>query len=908
MKNLPSGTVTFLFTDIEGSTKLAQQYPKDMPTLLARHNEILNQTIEAHNGFIFRIVGDSYSASFHNANDALLAALASQQKLLNEPWSPAAIKVRMGLHTGAAQFELYSKENNYSGYETLALTQRIMSAGHGGQILLSQSTYELLRGRLPEKFQIINLGEQRLKDILRPERLYQLKAPGLPPNFPPLKTLENFPNNLPFQLTSFVGREKEIDEIRGLLKTSHLVTLTGSGGTGKTRLSIEVGTQLLTNFQHGVWLIELAPLSDESQIIPALAQTFGLQELPFNPLKNLVMDYLRDKKLLLILDNCEHLIAACAKLADELLHQCAGLKILASSREALGIAGEVAYRTPSLADTESTSLFVERARAANSKFFLTESNASAVAQICHRLDGIPLAIELAAARTKLLAPEQIATRLDDLFRLLVGGSRTALPRQQTLRALIDWSYDLLTDEEKNLLRIASVFVGGWTLEALEAVSEDSLAPEHLEGLINKSLVVTEEHNGEMRYFLLETIRQYAREKLFEAKQAGAARDRHFVHYKNISSGLWDVSRFTNEAEMQKLKSMQVEVENLRAAFEWGLQNDVQSALELAANMAMSMTMVGGLIEGTTILKIAMEKFRALPPVEGAANRLRKEIYAHGCFGLGTLLQGSNEIMSSRSALQEAIAIARELGDKKLLGVSLEMYANASAMIKAEDALAAAQEGLEILRELNYKAGMGMAYGNLARLESIHGNYQEAEKYIALFLPIMGEGTISLQSGFLNLGMGIGARSQGRFDRAQRHFEEGLRIFTQMGHKGMITGMTSEIAHTQRALGNYSAAKNTYRGTIKLYQDYGNRPAVAHQLECFAMIAVVEEEPQRAAKLFATAEAIREVTGHKRTDEEEAEEAQFISRLRAMLTEAEFNALWAEGMSMMMEQAIQLALG
>ena len=858
MKNLPSGTVTFLFTDIEGSTKLAQQYPKDMPTLLARHNEILNQTIEAHNGFIFRIVGDSYSASFHNANDALLAALASQQKLLNEPWSPAAIKVRMGLHTGAAQFELYSKENNYSGYETLALTQRIMSAGHGGQILLSQSTYELLRGRLPEKFQIINLGEQRLKDILRPERLYQLKAPGLPPNFPPLKTLENFPNNLPFQLTSFVGREKEIDEIRGLLKTSHLVTLTGSGGTGKTRLSIEVGTQLLTNFQHGVWLIELAPLSDESQIIPALAQTFGLQELPFNPLKNLVMDYLRDKKLLLILDNCEHLIAACAKLTDELLHQCAGLKILASSREALGIAGEVAYRTPSLADTESTSLFVERARAANSKFFLTESNASAVAQICHRLDGIPLAIELAAARTKLLAPEQIATRLDDLFRLLVGGSRTALPRQQTLRALIDWSYDLLTDEEKNLLRIASVFVGGWTLEALEAVSEDSLAPEHLEGLINKSLVVTEEHNGEMRYFLLETIRQYAREKLFEAKQAGAARDRHFVHYKNISSGLWDVSRFTNEAEMQKLKSMQVEVENLRAAFEWGLQNDVQSALELAANMAMSMTMLGRLIEGTTILKIAMEKFRALPPVEGAANRLRKEIYAHGCFGLGTLLQGSNEIMSSRSALQEAIAIARELGDKKLLGVSLEMYANASAMIKAEDALAAAQEGLEILRELNYKAGMGMAYGNLARLESIHGNYQEAEKYIALFLPIMGEGTISLQSGFLNLGMGIGARSQGRFDRAQRHFEEGLRIFTQMGHKGMITGMTSEIAHTQRALGNYSAAKNTYRGTIKLYQDYGNRPAVAHQLECFAMIAVVEEEPQRAAKLFATAKAIREV--------------------------------------------------
>jgi tetratricopeptide (TPR) repeat protein len=265
-------------------------------------------------------------------------------------------------------------------------------------------------------------------------------------------------------------------------------------------------------------------------------------------------------------------------------------------------------------------------------------------------------------------------------------------------------------------------------------------------------------------------------------------------------------------------------------------------------------------------------------------------------------------MSSRSALQEAIAIARELGDKKLLGVSLEMYANASAMIKADDALAAAQEGLEILRELNYKAGMGMAYGNLARLEAIHGNYQEAEKYIALFLPIMGEGTISLQSGFLNLGMGISARAQGRFDRAQRHFEEGLRIFTQMNHKGMITGMTSEIAHTQRALGDCAAAKKTYRETIKLYQDYGNRPSVAHQLECFAMIAVVEEDPQRSAKLFGAAEAIRETTGHKPTDEEAAEEAQFICRLRSMLAEAEFNTLWAEGKSMTMEQAIQLALG
>jgi tetratricopeptide (TPR) repeat protein len=411
----------------------------------------------------------------------------------------------------------------------------------------------------------------------------------------------------------------------------------------------------------------------------------------------------------------------------------------------------------------------------------------------------------------------------------------------------------------------------------------------------------------MRYFLLETIRQYAREKLFEAKQAAAARDRHFIHYKNTTNDLWGAAYFATEEETLRLMSIQVELENLRAAFEWGLQNHVQDTLELAASMGMSMTMVAGEQEGITLLKMAMEKFRALPPVEGKANRLRKEIYVHGCFSLGALLQGTNEIMSSRSILQEAITIARELGDKHLLGMGLEMYASTSAMIKADDTPAAAQEGLEIFRELNYKPGMWMAYSTLARWESLSGNFQESEKYVALAQASVKEGTISIQFGFLNIGMGMGARSQGRFDRAQQYFEEGLRIFKHIGHKGLMALGTSEIAHTQRAMGKYVQAKQTYRKTITVFQDYGNRPAVAHQLECFAMIAVAEEEPQRAAKLFGAAEAIREATGHKRTDEEEAEEAQFTSRLRAMLPEAEFNALWAEGKSMTMEQAIRFAL-
>jgi len=906
---LPTGTVTFLFTDIEGSTRLWQEQPQAMAVSHAQHDAILRQAIEANHGYIFQIVGDSFSAAFHNAGAGLRAVLSAQRSLQAEAWRQTGpLRVRIALHTGAAEI-LTDGSGKYDGYATIATAQRVMSAAHGGQILLTQSTHDLLEQDLPDGISLRDMGEHRLKDLRAPLRLYQMCAPDLPTEFPAIKSLDTRPNNLPAQLTSFIGREKEINEIKALLDSARLVTLTGSGGTGKTRLSTEVGLDELNSFTNGVWMIELAPLSDPAQIIPALAQAFGLQELPFNPLANLVTDYLRDKKLLLILDNCEHLIDGCARLVNDLLRQCAGLKILASSREALGIAGEMAYRIPSLAASESTRLFIDRARAANSKFALTDSNASAVAQICQRLDGIPLAIELAAARTKLFSADQIAARLDDRFRLLVGGSRTAVPRQQTLRALIDWSYDLLSEEEKGLLRIASVFVGGWTLDALEAVSEDPDAFEHLEGLINKSLVVTEEHNSEMRYFLLETIRQYAREKLFEAKQSSAARDRHFIHYKNSTSGLWDISYFAGEAQTQRLKSMQVEMENLRAAFEWGLQNHVQDAVELAANMAMSMSMMGGQAEGTAILKAAMEKFRALPPVDADADasRLRKEIYVHGCFSLGVLLQGTNEIMLSRSVLQDAIAIAREIGDKHMLGLALEMYANASAMIKAGDALAAAQEGLEIFRELNNSTGMQMAYSNLARWAAIHGDFQESEKYVALTQASTKSGAISIQSGFLNMGLGIGARSQGRLEVAQRHFEEGLRIMKYIGHKGMIAAMTSEIAHTQRALGNYTEAKKTYRETIKVFQDYGNRPSVAHQLECFAMIAIVEEEPKRAAILFGAAETIRDVTGHKPTDEEQAEEAGFMSRLRAMLPKTEFNTLLAEGNSMTMEQAIQLAL-
>ena len=906
MNHLPSGTVTFLFTDIEGSTKLAQQYPDAMPALLARHREILQGSIQAQNGYVFQVVGDSFSVAFHSASDALKAALDAQRVLHHEDWTSAPIKVRMGIHTGAAHLaDDPNIEGPYVGYATLALTQRIMSAAHGGQILLSQSTYELTRDELAGKSQFIDMGEHHLKSILRPVRLYQLNAPGLPFNFPPLKTLEYSPHNLPEQLTSFIGREKEIADIKVLLRSSRLVTLTGSGGTGKTRLSQEVGAQELINFPQGVWLIELASLTDPSQIIPAMAQVFGLQELPFNSLANIVLDYLRDKKCLLILDNCEHLIQACAHLADDLLHQCVGIKILASSREALGIAGEVSYYIPSLGTTESTQLFLDRARAVNSNFKLTDANAASIAQICTRLDGIPLAIELAAARVKLLSPEQIAARLDDRFRLLVGGSRTALPRQQTLRALIDWSYDLLSEAERQLLQVVSVFVGGWTLDALETVADDPNTIEHLEQLVNKSLVVTEERESEMRYFMLETIRQYAREKLFDAQHMSAARDRHFFYFDELSENMWETLSSPLASWLDKVGD---EIENFRAALEWGLENHVEENVRLAANFCAASTMLSIPAEGVRMITVAVARARSLPPVEGEAEIRRQKLIARALYVQAMIGLGVGNMPLVLQVLQEAIAISRATGDKRVLGYSLEVYYTATTFINELDGEKAAQEALHIFsHEVNDHLGLAMAYMNMARLSLSKGNEREKEQYIGKLREMVHEMPRSFYVSMFILGIGMNERLRGNYNSAREIFEDGLKLFKSLRSKHFVLVMRSELGHVERQSGSLVQARSIYQETIKGWQDLGNRSAVAHELECFGFLAISDEEPQRAAKLFGSAEALRERNQSPMADYERVEYDRAVPQLRSMLTETEFNALRGEGRSMTMEQAVEFAL-
>ena len=723
---------------------------------------------------------------------------------------------------------------------------------------------------------------------------------------PPINTLESSLHNLPTQLTSFIGREKEVAEIKALLNSARLVTLTGSGGTGKTRLTLEVGLGELSTFPNGVQIMELAPLQDPKQIISALAQVFGLQELPFTPIESLVIDYLRDKKTLLILDNCEHLIKACAHLAADLLNQCTQLKILTSSREALNIAGEVVYYTPSLADSEATRLFEERARAINPRFSLTDTNASSVAQICSRLDGIPLAIELAASRTKLLSAQQIAARLDDRFRLLVGGDRTALPRQQTLRALIDWSYDLLSEEEKQLLRTSSVFVGGWTLDALEAIAEDPNVIDHLKELINKSLVVIEERQNEMRYFMLETIRQYAREKLIEEKQVEAVCDRHFSHYDAFSEKMWDAVR---SADLPTWRSVvDDETENLRAAVEWGMQHHPESALHLAANYCIVSSFLGAQGEGLALLKSALDRFHSLAPTEdGALLAHRQKILAKALFAQGLISMTGADVPLGMQSLKAAISAARLIGDKQILGYSLEVYYICSGFISSSGkADAEAAEGYAILSEINDQWGLGLAYTNMARMAFARGDLAESQKFINILKRWMQDAQISWMTGVALLSIGPEIRLA-HPESAKEYYEEALKIFRHLRHKSYEPIMLSELGHVARTTGKTAEARELYRQSLRHFHDQGNRPAIAHELECFAFLAIADEEPQRAANLFGAAEALRERIKASMQDLEYVEYDNAIIRLRTMLMEAELNSLWTEGRALSMEQAIKFAL-
>ena len=905
MGRLPTGTVTFLFTDIEGSTQLWEKYPEAMKDALATHDSLLREAIEANGGQVIKTTGDGIHGVFEKAVDAVHATLTAQRALKDSILNPP-IKVRMGLHTGEAEL----RSDDYYG-QALNRAARIMASGYGGQVLLSSLTAELAREHLPADVSLLDLGEHRLRDLVRPEHIFQLLVPDLQTEFPALKTLNAFPNNLPPQLTSFIGRERELREVQRLLTSARLLTLIGPGGTGKTRLSLQLAAEQLSEFKDGVWLVELAPLSDPALIPSTIASVLELHEVPGIPLMTIMIDYLRAKQLLLVLDNCEHLVEASAQVADQLLHACPQLKIIASSREALGIDGETVYRVPSLSlpdsspasllEYESTRLFIDRATKAEPRFHFTDHNASPIAQICQRLDGIPLAIELAAARVKLFTPEQIAERLDDRFKLLTGGSRTALPRQQTLRALIDWSYQSLNETEQRALRRLAVFSGGWTFEAAEAVIREPDAMDGLLGLINKSLVNVEEQDGKSRYRFLETIRQYAMEKLLESGEAADVRNRHMDYFLFSSDVEAEADRrIFGQEDVEWLDEMEQEHDNLRAALEWSTANSPEKSLRLAYLAGSFWAARDYNREAQKWCQLALERSRGL--LDADIDRAR----VFGMLGWCSIAIGDHT--TGREAAEEGARLAANRGDVKTQARLLSVFGLACTFLgdfaAGEPAVIEAEA---IAREMGYPGELSLVLTTRAQMTYFaYRDGRRAKRYLDEAVAVGRNARLQWATTMSVFGMARLAGSMGDVDTARAQFLESAANARRVGNKRLLYSCYSELAHVLRENGELEEPLAIYRDLLPKWRDLGHRAAVAHELECIAYILSKKNQSQPATILLGAADALRKLSGSTATPMEQAEYEKERSTLREKIAEEDFRKAWEQGQALTLDDAIALA--
>ena len=666
---LPTGTVTLLLADVEGSTRLWETQPDEMTAAMARMNQVVSQTIATHDGVrpVEQGEGDSFVAAFARASDALAAALEMQRAPL------APIRLRIGLHTGEIQLR---DEGNYAG-PTINRTARLRDLGHGGQTLLSGATEALVLDSLPSDAWLSDLGTHALRDLPRPERVIQLSHPDMVNEFPPLRVPKaTISQRLPVQLTSFVGRDEQLTQVRELLTQNRLVTLTGAGGAGKTRLAIQIAGQLSGEFTDGVWYVDLAPITDPELVPLTVARAFGLPDQPGRSTMDTLTRFVADRQMLVVLDNCEHLLDASAALVNSLLGAASGLTLLTTSREPIGVPGEVSWRVPSLSlADEAIDLFIDRARHARPDFTLTDDTAATVGEICARLDGLPLAIELAAARVRALSLAEILESLHDRFRLLTGGARTAVRRQQTLRASVDWSHALLTEPERVLLRRLAVFLGGFDFDAAQAVAgggdvQRYQVLDQLTLLVDKSLVVADDSGGRTRYRLLETVRQYALEKLGESGEANAVRSRHRDYYTALAAPLDAPAGSDYE---QRLVQAETEIDNLRAAFAWSRENsEVELALALASSLQPLWLGRGRIREGSAWFDAVLTDDNAQHPGVAAAMRARaladKALLATWVGAAGGIDQA-----------QQALAIAREVNDPALLARALTARGYTSAV-------------------------------------------------------------------------------------------------------------------------------------------------------------------------------------------------------------------------------------
>jgi predicted ATPase/class 3 adenylate cyclase/Tfp pilus assembly protein PilF len=910
---LQVGTVTFLFTDIEGSSKLWEQYPEAMSQALVEHNALLRRVIEAHQGHIFKLWGDAVYAAFDTAINALHAAIEAQRELVHRSWGELGpLRVRMALHSGTAEM----RDGDYFG-PTLNRCARLLSAAHGGQILLSAATEELVRDALPQGVSLRSLGQHRLKDLQRPEHIFQVVHPELLTEFSSLRTLNAVPNNLPLQLTSFIGREREMQEVKELLKHTRLLTLTGSGGCGKTRLALQVAADLLEDYPDGVWFVDLSTLTDPALVPSTVAATLGIHEEPGRPALATLAEALKSRTLLLILDNCEHVVGACAQLAEALLRTCPNVRIVATSREALGIAGEVAWRVPSLSlpqphevaqsqslarvvQYEAVRLFIERAKAAAPDFTVSPQNIGAIVQICRRLDGIPLAIELAAARVKVLSVEQIAVRLDDRFRLLTGGSRTALPRQQTLRAMMDWSYELLNEHERTLFRRLAAFAGGVTLEAAEAVCADEQIPSHqildlLTNLVSKSLVIFEERDEEARYRLLETVRQYARDKLLETGEAARVRDRHrdwFVAFVERAE-----SALQGPDQALWLKRLETEHDNIRAALEWS-SNDPEIGLRLAGALWFFWYLRGYVSEGREWLKQFLAKTAHAPT----------PLRAKALYGASMLARAQDDYAQATALLEESLALYRALRDKR--GVA-SVLGNLGVIAFARGDYARAtklhEESLEHFRELGDRIGMASALSELGNVAMYQGDLARAERLLEESLALSRAAQDDQGIALALRRLGATLLQKGERALAKALLQESLELYRELGAVSGLASVLNSLGMVALSEGDAQRASALLRESLVKYRDVGDRWHIALCLDRLARVAAAQGEWARAARLLGAEEALREAIGAPLPPSEREGREQVLKLAHKHLGEESFAAAWADGYAMKLDHAIACAL-
>jgi predicted ATPase/class 3 adenylate cyclase len=923
-------TLTFLFTDIEGSSQPWDRHPEAMRHSLARHDALLRNAIEAHGGQVFKTIRNQFCAAFATAPDALAAALAGQRALHAEPWPlPAPLRARMALYTGTAE----AREGDYFG-APLNRVARLLAAAHGSQILLALTTTELARDQLPEGADLRDLGERRLQDRIRPERVSQLVVPDLPAEFPPLRLLEAFSHNLPLQLTRLIGREQQIAEVQQLLATHRLLTLTGAGGSGKTRLALQVAAERLQAYPEGVWFVDLAPLANAALVPQTVADALQVREEPGRlPVETLV-EHLEPRQLLLVLDNCEHLVSDCAQLAARLLQRCPHLVILATSREPLGIVGEVPYRVPSLSlpdvrqipslerltQYEAVRLFVERARTVLPTFEITNENAPTVARICHRLEGIPLAIELAAARVRALPVARIDERLDDCFRLLTGGSSTALPRHQTLRALIDWSYELLSEPEQVLLQRLSVFAGGWTLEAAEAVCGDDERPttndqqvascmgrwsfvvrrdnvlDLLTRLADRSLVLYEPR--EERYHMLETIRQYGRERLEENGEAQEVRKRH----RDWSLALSEQAEPHLEGgptQVAWVHGLAQEHDNLRAALQWAVESDAEVALRMVGALWWFWYLQGDYSEGPFWLEGALAKGSEAAPA------VRAKAAAAAAF----LAFFPGDAARAIVLAEEALGLAREAGDGKWIARSL-LLTGILAMDhgeyeRAETMLA---EALPLAREARDRWAVTQLLLYLGLTEVALGNDERSRRLLeeALGLARDAEDKPNIVWSLYYLAGLALLRSEPA--SAGCLVKESLALSQELGHRHAEGHAMEMLGRVRLAEGEAEEARTLFGHRLSLHDEAELSSCRPHSLEGFAHLALTEAQPQRAARLLGVASALMiPLQGYVLWPVERAFYDRTLEAVRGRLSEEAFAAAWAAGGEMSPHEAVAFAL-